>query len=37
MENLICILDSIEYSPIFDEETALNFMETSLHLIDELN
>ena len=37
MENLTCILDSIEYSPIFDEETALNFMETSLHLIDELN
>jgi hypothetical protein len=35
MENLTCILDSIEYSPIFDEETALNFMETSLHLIDE--
>ena len=35
MENIICILDSIEYSPIFDEETTLNFIETSLHLIDE--
>jgi hypothetical protein len=35
MENLTCILDSIESSSIFDEETALNFIETSLHLIDE--